>query len=94
MAAPVFATPNSSSGLSWDSRSQAVSKRLADSARSSEYGTNVVLSIGKVVFLWCQYRFLPNALVYKVDGEDVTGSAKLVQLLPLEQRSAMLSSVL
>lgn len=41
-----FATPNSSSGLSWDSGSQAVLKRLADSARSSGYGTKVVLSIG------------------------------------------------
>lgn len=46
MVASAFATPNSSSGLSWDSGSQAVLKRLADSARSSGYGTKVVLSIG------------------------------------------------
>ena len=85
MAAPAFATPNSSSGLSWDSGSQAIFKRLADSARSSGYGTKVVLSIGKVGLLCCQYYFLPNALVYQVDGEDVTGSAKLVQLLPIKQ---------
>ncbi|KAI0076958.1 glycoside hydrolase family 18 protein [Panus rudis PR-1116 ss-1] len=41
-----FATPNSSSGVSWDSGATSILKRLVSSARSSGKGTKVVLSIG------------------------------------------------
>lgn len=41
-----FATPNSSSGVSWDSGSQSILKRLVTSARNSGKGTKIVLSIG------------------------------------------------
>ncbi|KAF8589507.1 glycoside hydrolase family 18 protein [Ramaria rubella] len=41
-----FATPNSSSGLSWDDGGQAILKRLVSSAKNSGHGTKVALSIG------------------------------------------------
>ncbi|KAF8994877.1 glycoside hydrolase superfamily [Cyathus striatus] len=41
-----FATPNSSSTLSWDSGSQSILQRLVSSARSSGKGTKIVLSVG------------------------------------------------
>ncbi|KAG7443203.1 glycoside hydrolase family 18 protein [Guyanagaster necrorhizus] len=41
-----FATPNSSSGLTWDSGSQAILQRLVTSARNSGKGTKIVLSVG------------------------------------------------
>jgi chitinase len=41
-----FAVPNSSSGLTWDSGSQAILQRLVTSARNSGKGTKIVLSVG------------------------------------------------
>ncbi|KAF8514622.1 glycoside hydrolase superfamily [Gautieria morchelliformis] len=41
-----FATPNSSSGISWDAGGQAILQRLVTSARNSGQGTKVALSIG------------------------------------------------
>ncbi|TFK94886.1 glycoside hydrolase family 18 protein [Polyporus arcularius HHB13444] len=41
-----FATPNSSSGISWDSGSTSTLKTLVSSAHNSGHGTKVVLSIG------------------------------------------------
>ncbi|KAF9458111.1 glycoside hydrolase family 18 protein [Collybia nuda] len=41
-----FAIPNSSSGLTWDSGSQAILKRLVTSAHNSGKGTKIVLSVG------------------------------------------------
>ncbi|EIM83169.1 glycoside hydrolase [Stereum hirsutum FP-91666 SS1] len=41
-----FATPNSSSTLTWDSGSQALLQRLVSSANSSGAGTKIVLSVG------------------------------------------------
>lgn len=41
-----FATPNSSSGISWDSGATSILKRLVTSARNSGKGTKIVLSIG------------------------------------------------
>ncbi|KAJ7072791.1 glycoside hydrolase family 18 protein [Mycena amicta] len=41
-----FATPNSSSTLTWDSGSQDILKRLVSSARASGAGTKIVLSVG------------------------------------------------
>lgn len=41
-----FATPNSSSTLTWDSGSQAILQRLVSSANSSGAGTKIVLSVG------------------------------------------------
>ncbi|PBK85665.1 glycoside hydrolase family 18 protein [Armillaria gallica] len=41
-----FATPNSSSGLAWDSGSQSILQRLVTSARNSGKGTKIVLSVG------------------------------------------------
>lgn len=43
---PAFATPNSSSTLTWDSGSQALLQRLVSSANSSGAGTKIVLSVG------------------------------------------------
>lgn len=43
---PAFATPNSSSTLTWDSGSQALLQRLVSSANSSGVGTKIVLSVG------------------------------------------------
>lgn len=42
-----FATPSSSTSLHWDDDSKATLKRLVASARSSDYNTRVVLSIGE-----------------------------------------------
>lgn len=44
-----FATPNSSSTLSWDSGSQAILKRLVKSAKASGAGTKIVLSVGRLL---------------------------------------------
>ncbi|KIP06174.1 glycoside hydrolase family 18 protein [Phlebiopsis gigantea 11061_1 CR5-6] len=41
-----FATPNSSSGISYDSGSTSILKRLVSAAKSSGKGTKIVLSIG------------------------------------------------
>ncbi|GJE87344.1 glycoside hydrolase family 18 protein [Phanerochaete sordida] len=41
-----FATPNSSSGISWDDGSTAILKRLVAAAKNSGKGTKIVLSIG------------------------------------------------
>lgn len=41
-----FATPNSSSTLTWDSGSQAILQRLVSAANSSGAGTKIVLSVG------------------------------------------------
>lgn len=41
-----FATPNSSSGISWDSGSTSILQRLVSNAKKSGKGTKIVLSIG------------------------------------------------
>ena len=47
MPTTAFATPNSSSGISWDSGSQSILQRLVSSAKSSGQDTKIVLSIGR-----------------------------------------------
>jgi chitinase len=42
-----FATPNSSSGISYDSGSTSILQRLVTAAHNSGHGTKVVLSIGR-----------------------------------------------
>ncbi|KIY52226.1 glycoside hydrolase, partial [Fistulina hepatica ATCC 64428] len=41
-----FATPNSSSNISWETGSQDISRRLINAARNSGQGTKIVLSVG------------------------------------------------
>ena len=46
LACAAFATPNSSSGISWDDGSTSTLKTLVSAAHNSGKGTKVVLSIG------------------------------------------------
>lgn len=41
-----FATPNSSSGITWDDGATGILQRLVSAANSSGHGTKIVLSVG------------------------------------------------
>lgn len=47
-----FATPNDKSGINWEDGTQETLTKLISSARSSGYGTRIVLSIGSYYFHW------------------------------------------
>ena len=72
-----FATPNSSSGISYDSGSTSILKRLVSAAKSSGKGTKIVLSIGEarsVLLLMASlillFRWLGRMLLVLPDDEQ------------------------
>ena len=46
IACTAFATPNASDGISYDSGSTSILKRLVTAAKNSGYATKIVLSLG------------------------------------------------